>query len=399
MFRSFTARRSIFSTGRLPLRVESRRQRGHIVNVQSVRFVKPKWPSRLKSFAVYSIVVYACFQVYWKVIVDPLEKAADEVLEELPDDELDEADLDKPFFIPLPGTTKQLKPVPYKGSDPEWQEFIKFSKNQKLAQKIREDLANYVTHLASKHPVLSIRCGKNMKLRRFWLDMDFPQHAPPAFERYGLELGGEDGIALVKQPVDSLTVFRTRNALWPSPLIQSFWSFTKVMVADDIKYIAARLGLRSAQPPASLEQIVAQHQQVFKGPGTPQLPTKDGPPSSAQPPQPITNPPRPDKTPLAGKKPEEIDLSSAPMALHAHFFRPIMAFKAKLAQTWKPARDFPPRGSILVSGLVELDTPKAWLVFDVKAAWDPKARAYDPRSMHVQLRRMQLKKQGPIGGR
>lgn len=86
---------------------------------------------------MYSIVVYACFQVYWKVIVDPLEKAADEVLEELPDDELDEADLDKPFFIPFPGTTKQLKPVPYKGSDPEWQEFIKFSKNQKLAQKVR----------------------------------------------------------------------------------------------------------------------------------------------------------------------------------------------------------------------------------------------------------------------
>lgn len=48
MFRSFTARRSIFSTSRLPLRVESRRQRGHIANVQSVRFVKPKWPARLK---------------------------------------------------------------------------------------------------------------------------------------------------------------------------------------------------------------------------------------------------------------------------------------------------------------------------------------------------------------
>jgi hypothetical protein len=86
------------------------------------------------------------------------------------------------------------------------------------------------------------------------------------------------------------------------------------------------------------------------------------------------------------------------MAFHAHFFRAIMAFKVKMAQTWRPAPNYPPRGSILVSGLVELDSPKAWLVFDVKAAWDPKTRSYDARSMLLQLRRMQLKKQGPAGG-
>jgi hypothetical protein len=85
------------------------------------------------------------------------------------------------------------------------------------------------------------------------------------------------------------------------------------------------------------------------------------------------------------------------MAFHAHFFRAIMAFKVKMVQTWRPTQNYPPRGSILVSGLVELDSPKAWLVFDVKAAWDPKTRSFDARSMHLQLRRMQLKKQGPAG--
>lgn len=173
------------------------------------------------------------------------------------------------------------------------------------------------------------------------------------------------------------------------------------MVTDDAKYFAEKLGLRTSKPPPSIEQIVAKHQQMFKGP--PQLPTKDGPPAPIQPPvlgagsQAITSPPGQGKTPLTGEKPSELDIGQ--VALHSHFFRPIMAFKAKLAQTWRPAPNFPPRGSILVSGLVELDTPKAWLVFDVKAAWDPKTRAYDPRSMHVQLRRMQLKKQGPVGGR
>ena len=172
-----------------------------------------------------------------------------------------------------------------------------------------------------------------------------------------------------------------------------------MMVTDDAKHIAEKFGFKSTNPPPSTEQIVAKHQALFKNP---QLPTKDGPPA-AQPPvigngsQTITNPPGRDKSPVTGQNPDEVDVGSAGMALHAHFFRPIMAFKAKLAQTWRPAPDFPPRGSILVSGLVELDTAKAWLVFDVKAAWDPKTREYDPRSMHIKLRRMQLKKQGPIG--
>jgi hypothetical protein len=33
--------------------------------------------------------------------------------------------------------------------------------------------------------MLISRCGKGMKLRRYWLDVDFPTHAPPEFERTG----------------------------------------------------------------------------------------------------------------------------------------------------------------------------------------------------------------------
>ena len=342
--------------------------------------------------------MYLCYAVYDKVVLEPLERAAFEALQDIPDDEDDEDH--KPFFIPFPGTTKQLKPRPYRGSDPEWQEFIKFSKDQKLAQRVREELASYVTSVALRHPVLSIRCGKQMKLRRYWLDVDFPQHAPPEFERSGIELG--EGITWETRPVDSLTVFRLRQALWPSALFKSFWNFTKVAVADDTKRLAGMLGIRSSSPPPSLEQIVARHQQLMKGP---QLPSKDGPPALPQPPgdpkNAITTTTSTEKTSLTRRKEDEQQLgpaTSAAMVFHAHFLRPIMAFKAKMAQTWRPAPNYPPRGSILVSGLVELDSPKAWLVFDVKAAWDPKTKSYDPRSMHLQLRRMQLKKQGPAGG-
>jgi hypothetical protein len=89
-----------------------------------------------RSIAVSIMSIYVCYQIYSKVVLDPLERAAVEALKNIPEEELDD-EIHKPIFIPFPGTTKQLKPKPYRGSDPEWQEFIKFSKDQKLAQRVR----------------------------------------------------------------------------------------------------------------------------------------------------------------------------------------------------------------------------------------------------------------------
>ena len=83
-----------------------------------------------------AIAIYVCYKIYSKVVLDPLERAAIEAMKDMPE-ELSEDELHRPMFIPFPGTTKQLKPKPYRGSDPEWQEFIKFSKDQKLAQRVR----------------------------------------------------------------------------------------------------------------------------------------------------------------------------------------------------------------------------------------------------------------------
>lgn len=58
----------------------------------------------------------------------------DELLEE-EEDELDEEDLE-PIFIPL-GWAKPTQRTFYKGSDPEWQEFVKFSKDQERHKRIR----------------------------------------------------------------------------------------------------------------------------------------------------------------------------------------------------------------------------------------------------------------------
>jgi hypothetical protein len=130
----------------------------------------------------------------------------------------------------------------------------------------------------------------------------------------------------------------------------------------------------------------------------------------------LGDPPRPDPNRVIDRPPEDaLDAlaktvkadaqrlqeakDNTPPALQLHLRRAFVAFKTKFAQTWRPAPNYPPRGSILVSGLIELDSPKAWLVIDVKAAWDPKTKQYDPRSMHLVMRRLQMKRQAPLGSR
>lgn len=78
--------------------------------------------------------VFVLAWTYDQIVFEPLARAA---MENLPEETDTEGEEEKPFFIPFPGTTKQLQPQPYRGGDPEWQEFIKFSKDQTQAKRVR----------------------------------------------------------------------------------------------------------------------------------------------------------------------------------------------------------------------------------------------------------------------
>jgi hypothetical protein len=93
--------------------------------------------TNFRPFLITGLAIYVSFSVYQKLVLDPLlhtlEDGEELDLPEPPESEEEE----KPLFIPFPGTTKQLEPIPYRGSDPEWQAFIKFSKDQELAKRVR----------------------------------------------------------------------------------------------------------------------------------------------------------------------------------------------------------------------------------------------------------------------
>jgi hypothetical protein len=233
------------------------------------------------------------------------------------------------------------------------------------------------------------------------LDVDFPPHPPPEFERSGIEIS-DDAISWVTMPVDSLTVFKIRNVLWPSAVYKASWNFIKVLIVEDSKRIAGMLGIQTQTPHLqSIDQLLARQQQIMNP-----IPNKDGPgqvPGATGEAQKSTmKAPTPVLAAPDGKSPEGKELNTHAKLMFAfrqRLFAPLLAFRSKLQQTWRPAMNYPPRGSILVSGMVELESDKAYLVFDVVAAWDPKEKGYDPRSMRVALRRFQPKKQGPHGGR
>jgi hypothetical protein len=181
--------------------------------------------------------------------------------------------------------------------------------------------------------------------------------------------------------------------------MKSFWSFTKVLVTDDLKSIAKFFGIQIGPPQTTLEQVLAKHAEFTRLP-SPKRDSKDESsplPPTLQSPQSIQSPGR-TTIPIHPEEKRASEIKAATDTVQGHFSKAVMAFKSKLGQTWRPAKDYPPRGSILVTGFVEVDSPKAWLVFDVKAAWDPKTKSYYEKSTSLSLRRLQMKKQGPLGG-
>lgn len=190
----------------------------------------------------------------------------------------------------------------------------------------------------------------------------------------------------------------------PTAVAKSAWEFTKVVYMVESQRIAGMLGIQTQQHPQlqSIDQLLARQQQMMRGtgkdsPGPSQAPGAAG---EAKPSVIKVNAPVIAGSEEKGSSDSDVDImQKARLANQQRFFAPLVAFKQKLQKTWKRTPDYPPRGSILMSGMVELESTAAYFVFDVKAAWDPKQRAYDQRSMHLVLRRFQWKKQGPSNPR
>jgi hypothetical protein len=198
--------------------------------------------------------------------------------------------------------------------------------------------------------------------------------------------------------------------MYPSAVAQSCSAFWKVLYSQNKAKVTEILGLQNTTQQPSLETMIANMNKQAKGKsgsGSQELPQNPLSPSPAR----SGTEPKPDgpnglitkggNSPSQGSSLNQSDENDPKKVLdilpmRSHFLAAYLAFRLKFSQTWKPALKHPERGSVLVFGLVELESAKAYITLDVRSAWDPKTKEYDPRSMVVGVRRLALKKQGPL---
>jgi hypothetical protein len=186
MFRLMRSRPNVFTLGsrvhRVPARAESNRPR-----LQQVK-VRQKW-FKPRAIVGAAVIYYACYQVYTTSVFGILDKYFEEQDAQLSEKERSqlekEMEEEDPVFIPLPFTTREIPPIPYKGTDPEWRMFAKFSRNPQLIASVKASLADNARKAVQKHPQLSVHYGKEWKIQRSWIDIQYPSRPPPTFERQG----------------------------------------------------------------------------------------------------------------------------------------------------------------------------------------------------------------------
>ena len=74
----------------------------------------------------------------------------------------------------------------------------------------------------------------------------------------------------------------------------------------------------------------------------------------------------------------------------------VTAFKRTLAKNWKPPLDFGERGTLLVTGLVQIEGPKGACVLDIAASYHPRESRYTHIACGV--RNFRPRHQRPRGG-
>jgi hypothetical protein len=341
-------------------------------------------------------------------IDDEEEEATEEQQQEEGEGEEEEQD-GPPFyadesstFIPLTWSTK-LPRTWYRGSDPEWQEFIKIAKDAPRHKKVQDQLVQIVYTGASQHPQISRQLGKDAKVGKYWLDISFPDGPPQEFERSGIEIG--DGfVAWSQQRVSQEKQWRLMRALWPYAAANSSWATLKVLAGIQYRRVKQMLGWDGPDPMApeerfktAMEMMSKQQNQGQQKNGVSKAQTEPNgspgavvsrtdastPSSSAQSPSDGSRPrapptpsddswlksiPLPNVSLPSSSASEETANTDIPIAMHV--------FQSTLRKSWNPKKMEPPRGTFVVQGLVEIRGSRGRFMFDVQSAYDPKAGKY-----------------------
>ncbi|KAI9840249.1 MAG: hypothetical protein M1837_001832 [Sclerophora amabilis] len=426
MFRNL---RAVLSLSRLPLTVQAHLTRDSTASprsVQRIRFVQPLFTKR----RAFNTALYGAAFLYGSVIfpaialtlleddddeqshqtvaksthVHEKEDGGNRVTSsgEPPDLLTIEGSDDDTVFIPL-GLVYKTRQKPYKGSDPEWQEYIRFSQDSQNYKRLQSELAGIVGHAVSKNSRLHRSLGNPVKVRQSWLDIQFPYAPPPQYERSGLEIN-DAGFAWTTRTVTLQNYARLRRTLFPRSISYSFLAFFNVLWSSQVDSFKKIWGSKSSNG-HDISTIIGDPEDMKQGnPKQRQLQqdvnafsdhsssARDPPGSNSRGYSPQAN--FPNIQSLTSKNGALTPNPPLPQS-SGQLNSAIGAFKQTFASTWSPLHFDIPRGSILVSGLVEINGSRAMSSVDVTAAYNPKTRQW--AAVSIRLRSFREKTQKPKG--
>ncbi|KFY96111.1 hypothetical protein V498_02904 [Pseudogymnoascus sp. VKM F-4517 (FW-2822)] len=357
---------------------------------------------------------------FTKIAFAPLDRLVDEFEKEggIPDSETPE-DLDDSLFIPFPGTIKQIPQKPYRSSDPEWQEYIKFSRDPTRMKEVRSELVEI-----TRRSIANVKGGQGAKALKFWLNVEYPHSPPPAFVHSGIEITDEF-VSWSTVPIDQETVLRIHQALFPVAVAKATWKFTQVLFSQDPEEktrsimrahykIPDPVEAKKTYPAlASNDKNVTQEKvtqaRVTGGVGvtaqagnynhsaTQQAQESANKQSEALQTQSDAASAVKNVDQNGNGQPErrtirdtEVYKMMTRRCAHALF-----TFRFTNTANWKQVKVIP-RGSIVVSGWVELETKLDYVIVEVIGVWDPKTKAYDTRNCVLGVRKTRRKTQRPL---
>lgn len=356
----------------------------------------------------YVVLIARAAGISVEVSLEEVEDEEEEEEEEMEDEEDDGYALEDSLFIPLTWSKKMPRTF-YKGSDPEWQEFVKIAKDKQRHKTIQDELVQTVYTNSQKHPIIKQQLGKDAKIGKYWLDISFPDGPPQEYERSGIEIG--DGfVAWSQQRVTPENQWRLMRALYPRAAFDSLWAASSVLAGINFRRIKQLFGLEGKDPFSPEERYrhaieVMEKQQAARDRkqvgGKAQL-DPDGNASSlvgqssssasAEAPKSVTEGakklPFGFEVPMPGRALGGEETHDLQIAMHS--------FTSTIMKQWNPKKMEPPRGTFVVQGLVEVRGARGRMLFDVQSCYDPKQAKFV--AMHASMRNFKRWNQAPKGG-
>ncbi len=335
-----------------------------------------------------------------------VERNNDPDREDDEEDEEFEGDEDA-LFIPFSWPKQQPRTF-YKGSDPEWQEFIRLSKDPQRHKDIQRRLVSNVRSELSQHPHASRILGQiDHKKGKFWLEISFPEGPPTEYTITGLEIGDEY-IAWVSKPMSLKDYQKLERTMVPTAAFWSTLAAAKYLFGVQLNRVKQSLGFApTANPRIESVPKRTQTKQDHNGKGSAneksgaQADTEGGSETAKH----RTSAPSTDQSPKTSSggsvNPDQkkVGLPKFPPISSQANENPITLaiFMHSMAQQMSKHYRFElPRGTVAVSGLIEVVGTKGKATLDVTAAYDPKDNEFVLSLWRP--RRIQPRSQSPKGG-